>query len=104
VSISLEEVRHIAALAQLGLDNEQVRAIASELNSILDHMHVLARAEVVDDGAAATLAEGGAMVLRPDAGPAIPLQRPPADFAPAFRDGFFLVPRLATHEGLESAS
>jgi aspartyl-tRNA(Asn)/glutamyl-tRNA(Gln) amidotransferase subunit C len=41
------------------------------------------------------------MSLRPDAGPPIPLLRAPAFFAPAMRDGFFLVPRLATHEDME---
>jgi aspartyl-tRNA(Asn)/glutamyl-tRNA(Gln) amidotransferase subunit C len=37
------------------------------------------------------------MRLVADVGPAVPLTRGPQDIAPAFRDGFFLVPRLATH-------
>jgi hypothetical protein len=44
------------------------------------------------------------MSLRPDVGPPIRLARMPDEIAPAFRDGFFLVPRLATHEDLESRS
>jgi len=43
-------------------------------------------------------AEGEGMPLRPDEGPAIPLAVGRGDFAPSMRDGFFLVPRLATHE------
>lgn len=102
MSISLEEVRHIAALARLGLDDAQLGAIAAELSSILEHMQVLARADTDDPGRAA--ADERSMPLREDAGPPIPLARMPNDFAPAFRDGFFLVPRLATHEALESGS
>ena len=43
--------------------------------------------------------------LRVDGGNQVPLARPREAFAPAMRDGFFLVPRLATHEdaGTESA-
>ena len=37
------------------------------------------------------------LVLREDAGPPFPLSRPLEGFAPAMRDGFLMVPRLATH-------
>ena len=36
--------------------------------------------------------------LRDDVGPSVGLAHPIAEFAPATRDGFFLVPRLATHD------
>lgn len=101
MSISLDEVRHIAALARLGLDEAQAAAIAAELSSILDHMQVLARVETPD---AAPMAAERAMPLRPDAGPAIPLARAPNDFAPSFREGLFLVPRLATHEDADAGA
>ena len=39
-----------------------------------------------------------ATTLRPDEGPSVPLTRPREAFAPEMREGFFLVPRLATHE------
>jgi aspartyl/glutamyl-tRNA(Asn/Gln) amidotransferase C subunit len=103
VSISLEEVRHIAALARLGIDDARAAAIAVELSSILDHMQVLAEAETAADDAEMTDAEQ-ATVLRADSGLSIPLARLPNDFAPLFRDGFFLVPRLATHEDLGASS
>jgi len=100
VSVSLDEVRRIAVLAQLGITDERAERAARELSSILAHMQVLSR---VDDESA-TVLDGGTttgMALRPDTGPPIPLQRAPAYFAPAMRDGFFLVPRLATHEDTE---
>jgi aspartyl-tRNA(Asn)/glutamyl-tRNA(Gln) amidotransferase subunit C len=36
--------------------------------------------------------------LREDSGPPIPLDRPREEIAPRMKDGFFLVPRLATHD------
>jgi aspartyl-tRNA(Asn)/glutamyl-tRNA(Gln) amidotransferase subunit C len=75
--------------------------MAVELSSILEHMQVLSRVDssVADDGSAP--ADG--MPLRPDAGPPIPLARAVSSFAPEMRDGFFLVPRLASHEESERA-
>ena len=101
MTISLDEVRHIAALARLGISHEQARAASVELSSILEHMEVLSQVETsgVD---AAGIAQPG-MILRPDVGPPIPLVHRPDEFAPFTRDGFFLVPRLATHEDPEPA-
>jgi hypothetical protein len=41
--------------------------------------------------------------LRADSGPQIPLARPRETFAPKMADGFFLVPRLSTHEDAETS-
>ena len=102
MSISLDEVRHIAALARLGISDKRARLAAEELSSILAHMQVLSR---VDDERAAASADDAVpgMTLRPDEGPPIPLLRAPAFFAPQMREGFFLVPRLATHEDPEQS-
>jgi aspartyl-tRNA(Asn)/glutamyl-tRNA(Gln) amidotransferase subunit C len=100
VSISLEEVRHIAALARLGISDERARVAAIELSSILDHMQVLSRVDMRGETDLESSSAQG-MFLRPDDGPPIPLFRPPASFAPEMRDGFLLVPRLATHEDTE---
>ena len=102
MAVTLDDVKHVASLARLGLSEERARALVAELNTILAHMDVLSRVdtsgveEVVGVGAAGT-------PLRSDAGPATPLARPIADFAPAERDGFFLVPRLSTHEDAEES-
>ena len=97
MSVSLDEVRHIAVLARLGISDERAQVAARELSSILAHMQVLSRVDDERPGGAAVDTDGG-MTLRPDVGPPIPLLRPPAFFAPEMRDGFFLVPRLSTHE------
>jgi aspartyl-tRNA(Asn)/glutamyl-tRNA(Gln) amidotransferase subunit C len=101
VSVSLDDVRHIAALARLGLNEEHARAATAELNTILAHMEVLSR---VDTTAVpeAVAASASRLPLRADDGPALPLAVAPAAFAPEARDGFFLVPRLATHEDQDS--
>jgi len=101
VSISLEEVRHIAALARLGLSDERAQAMTVELNGILEHMQVLAEAEATGAENTSTWS-ATSMPLRADVGPPIPCADAPSAFAPAMREGFFLVPRLATHEDAES--
>ena len=100
MSVSLDEVRHIAALARLGISEERAQRAAQELSSILEHMEVLGRVE--DERAPGSAPDTDRpMPLRPDIGPPIPLLRAPAFFAPEMREGFFLVPRLATHEDTE---
>ena len=102
MSVSLDEVRHIAALARLGISDERAQRAAQELSSILAHMQVLSRVD--DERAAGSAGDTDAgMTLRADVGPPIPLLRAPAFFAPEMRDGFFLVPRLATHEDTEQS-
>lgn len=96
VSVSEHDVRHIAALARLGLPAERVPALVAELNGILRHIDVLAKVDTGDVDPVMGVGAGG-MRLRADDGPQYPLHRERADFAPEMRDGFFLVPRLASH-------
>ena len=102
VAVSEDDVRHVAALARLGVEADRVASLATELNGILAHMDVLSR---VDTSSAAPITGIGTAgtPLRVDGGNQIPLAVPREAFAPTMRDGFFLVPRLATHEGVEDA-
>ena len=103
MAVNESDVRHIAALARLGLDPARVPALVGELNTILSHMEALSK--VKTDGAQEAIGVGdGGMPLRDDGGPPVPLARDLSSFAPAVRDGFLLVPRLATHESTESDS
>jgi len=97
MAIDPDDVRHIAALARLAVPESRIPELVSQLNGILSHMDALAR---VDTSAVTGAAGVGAepMPLRADIGPPIPLEHPLASFAPQLRDGFLLVPRLATHE------
>ena len=101
MSVTDAEVRHVAALARLGLDAEQLPTIAAELNGILAHMEVLSKVDTSSIGAVTGVGTAGTP-LRVDGGNQIPLARPREAFAPAMRDGFLIVPRLATHEDPES--
>jgi aspartyl-tRNA(Asn)/glutamyl-tRNA(Gln) amidotransferase subunit C len=103
MAVTVDDVRHIAALARLGLTDDRARALVGELNTILAHMDVLSKIDTAGIEAVAGVGASGAP-LRPDVGPPIPLTRPLAEFAPRTSDGFFLVPRLSTHEDPEAAS
>jgi aspartyl-tRNA(Asn)/glutamyl-tRNA(Gln) amidotransferase subunit C len=101
MAVTFDDVRHIASLARLDLSEERLPALVGELNSILAHMEELRRVDV--SGVPADLATGMTpMPLRVDgSSQQYPLARPRETFAPEMRDGFFLVPRLATHEDLD---
>lgn len=96
MAVTEAEVRHIALLARLGLPRDVAR-VADQLNGILAHMETLARVKTKEVEPTDGVGTGGTP-LRTDEGPPIPLRRDRDEFAPAMRDGFFLVPRLATHE------
>jgi aspartyl-tRNA(Asn)/glutamyl-tRNA(Gln) amidotransferase subunit C len=97
VSVTVDDVHHIASLARLGIDEQRARAIVTELNTILEHMQILANIDTTGVEPMASVGSASAP-LRPDVGPPIPLGRPRDAFAPRTEDGFFLVPRLSTHE------
>jgi aspartyl-tRNA(Asn)/glutamyl-tRNA(Gln) amidotransferase subunit C len=46
--ISLEEVRHVARLARLALNDDEVATLAVELSSLLDHVDKVRRLETTD--------------------------------------------------------
>jgi aspartyl-tRNA(Asn)/glutamyl-tRNA(Gln) amidotransferase subunit C len=97
MSVSDDEVLRVAGLARLGLDPGRLPTIAAELNGILAHMDVLSRVDTSAVGAVTGIGAAGTP-LRVDGGNQVPLARPREAFAPAMREGFFIVPRLATHE------
>ena len=99
MAVTGQDVLHIAALARLGLPAERVEAIVGELNRILEHMAVLQEVDTKSVDPAVSVG-AVAMPLRRDDGPQLPLARSRDAFAPAIRDGFFVVPRLATHAAL----
>jgi aspartyl-tRNA(Asn)/glutamyl-tRNA(Gln) amidotransferase subunit C len=103
VAVTLDDVRHIAALARLGLTGERAQSLVAELNTILEHMDVLSKVDTTGIEPVAGIGAAG-LPLRPDVGPPIALAHQRETFAPSMREGFFLVPRLSTHEDPEAAS
>jgi len=100
--VTIRDVQHVAALARLGVSNERAADLARDLNAILGHMQVLNRVDT--SGVAERPGTAGQeMRLREDRGGSVPLATSLEAIAPAMRDGFFVVPRLASHEEPESA-
>ena len=88
--VTRDEIRHIAALAELAVDDTAAAGLERELTRILDYVRQL---EALDSGDA-PLTDDRVAPLRADVSGSDPLQRPPREWAPALRDGLFVVPRL----------
>lgn len=100
--ITIDDVRHIATLARLGITDERAAAVVGELNSILGHMDALSAVNTAGVQEAIGVGARGTPV-RSDSGPPLPLAHALDAFAPSLRDGFLLVPRLSSHESADEA-
>ena len=103
MAVTRNDVQHIAELARLSVSEEEAEGLVLQLNDILTHMDALSAVDTEGVTPASGVGAGGTP-LRQDNGSPVPLQNPISSFAPEFRDGFFLVPRLATHETSEEGA
>jgi aspartyl-tRNA(Asn)/glutamyl-tRNA(Gln) amidotransferase subunit C len=103
MAVTVDDVLHVASLARLGVDRTRAEALTRELSGILAHMDVLSQVDTSTVAATAGVGAGGTP-LRPDSGEPAKLNGTLESIAPAMRDGFFIVPRLATHEDSESGA
>lgn len=94
MSVTLADVERIALLARLRLEPEELRRLTAELNGILQHMAELSSLDVSHVVAYTSAAEADAPLRRDEAGADL-LHGYLIDIAPALREGFFTVPRLA---------
>ena len=106
VTVSIGEIRRIAALARVRLEPGEAKRMARDMSSILEHVSVLGEiarepAQAPDvprrEGSARPAGEASAGTRPPaEEGETIPdpLSRPLSGMAPDWRDGFFVVPRL----------
>jgi aspartyl-tRNA(Asn)/glutamyl-tRNA(Gln) amidotransferase subunit C len=97
MAVTREDVLHIAELARLGIDAARADELTKELSAILAHMEVLSQIDTASVSTTIDVGAGGTP-LRPDVGVSPLMKGTLESFAPAMRDGFFIVPRLATHE------
>jgi aspartyl-tRNA(Asn)/glutamyl-tRNA(Gln) amidotransferase subunit C len=91
MTISRQDVQHVARLARLGLEDAEIDRLASELDHILGAMQALAQ---LDTSAIPPTAQVIPLrnVMRDDAArPSLPVDEILRN-APATRDGYFLVP------------
>jgi aspartyl-tRNA(Asn)/glutamyl-tRNA(Gln) amidotransferase subunit C len=97
MSIGRDEVLHVAKLAELAVRDEDLDRLVAQMNRIVDYVAQLDQVPA-DHIAEPFLPGPPAVELREDVPGPVPLARPPAEFAPEFRDGFFLVPRHGAME------
>lgn len=97
MSVTREEVLRIAQLAELDVDDDALPALAAQMSRILDYVAQLSA--VPANGSAKTFVPGpDAIRFRPDDVVPSQLAFGPEEFAPAFKEGFFVVPKLGQFE------
>ena len=102
MAVTRDDVKHVAALARLGLTDERAGQFTAQINTILQHMEVLSKVDT--DRLEPVVGVGAERApLQQDKGPSVRLDTPIEQFAPQVRDGLFLVPRLSTHETAEES-
>ena len=97
MSIGLDEVLHVAKLAELAVKENELRRLVEQMGRIVDYVATLDEVPA-DRIAEPFLAGPRSVTLREDVEGAVPLARPPAAMAPEFAGGFFLVPRHGAME------
>lgn len=103
MSVGREEVERIAALARLDVLGEDepaaegrlsVARLTDELNRILEHVATLEEADISEVEEPIRLPSDPVPFRDPGLGPDRLAEGAPADRAPQWREGFFVVPRL----------
>jgi aspartyl-tRNA(Asn)/glutamyl-tRNA(Gln) amidotransferase subunit C len=97
MAVSHDDVRHVAELARLAVPEERLDTLVKELNEILGHMDVLSTVDT-REVEMAEFAPDNSTPTRPDSSGPVRLQAPLASFLVALKEGFIVVPRLASHE------
>jgi aspartyl-tRNA(Asn)/glutamyl-tRNA(Gln) amidotransferase subunit C len=91
--IGEDEVRHVAGLAELAVADADVTLLARQLEGIVNFVAQLDEI-VAGDTSSGVVVGPTRTPLREDVIAPIPLTRKPAEMAPAFQQGFFVVPKL----------
>ena len=90
MSLSIDEVRKVALLARLRLDESELEQMRQQLSDILEYMQVLQQVDVTDVPVTAQVTDV-VNVVRPDeVRPSLPVDEVLAN-APASEDGYFKV-------------
>ena len=90
--ITRSELQKLAELARLRLRDDEASGLANDCRSILDYFSAIRGLDVA--GASTPAEQGRRAPLRADDVDCDPLERPLADLAPDWREGFFVLPRL----------
>ena len=90
MKLSHDEVRHIALLARLGLDEEEVEKFRAQLSTILENFEILQEVDTTDVPPTAHVVEMENVIRDDEVDPSFPQSEVLAN-APREEDGFFRV-------------
>ncbi len=102
MTINRADVEKVAALARLQLEDEELEALTRDCQSILEFFEAIRDADV--EGAIATGVLEHPAPCRDDRIERDRLERPPAETAPDWRDGYFVLPRLPALDAGDAVS
>jgi len=97
MSVSRQDVERIARLAELHVDDAALPALTEQMSRILDYVSQIAAVPGTETVQPYTRGPA-ALRFREDEVRPVALALSPAQIAPAFKDGFFLVPRLGAFD------
>ena len=92
MSIEPRDLQELSELARLELSDEQLRNLVEDCRAILDYFDEIRQLDVTEVEPSG-VGKAGAP-LREDVEDPDPLELPPESFAPEWREGFFVLPRL----------
>jgi aspartyl-tRNA(Asn)/glutamyl-tRNA(Gln) amidotransferase subunit C len=90
MSLSIQDVEHVASLARLGLSDEEKETLREQLSSILDHIAVLSKIDTESIPPTAQVNELFNVLREDEIRPSLS-QEDVLRNAPRSRDGFFEV-------------
>jgi len=93
MSVDRDEVLRIAQLAEIEVDDASLPELADQLSRIIEYVAQLGTLPGGEQNRP-FIAGPDTVRLRPDDVRPAPLALPLDELAPAFKDGFFVVPRL----------
>ena len=97
MSVTREEVLKIARLAELDVDEETLPVLTEQMSRILEFVAQIGAVPATET-VKPFVPGPDAVRFRPDEVRPWPLAFGPSELAPAFRSGFFLVPKLGQFE------
>ena len=97
MSVTRDDVLRIAQLAELEVDEESLPTLVEQMSRILDYVAQLS-AVTGSNGQKPFVPGPDAIRFRPDEENPWPLAFGPDEIAPAFKGGFFVVPKLDQFE------
>jgi aspartyl-tRNA(Asn)/glutamyl-tRNA(Gln) amidotransferase subunit C len=102
MTIKRTDIEKVAKLARLELDDEELDALTHDCRSILEFFETIRDVDV--EGATPTGALEHPAPTRDDRVDHDRLERPPAEMAPDWREGYFVLPRLPALDGGDAAA